>query len=70
MSNTMFCSPECKVLQWVPDIFLDGFTDMIASVAGFQLKSFILRCGGPTAHSPVINLEEIRQSLADAGYLS
>ena len=70
MSNTMFCSSECKVLQWVPDIFLDGFTDMIASVVGFELKSFILRCGGPTAHSPVINLGEIRQSLADAGYLS
>ena len=70
MSNTMFCSPECRVLQWVPDMFLDGFTDMIASAVGFQLKNFILRCGGPTAHSPVINLGDIRQSLADAGYLS
>jgi len=70
MSNTMFCSPTCRVLQWVPDMFVDGFTDMIASAVGFHLKSFVLRCGGPTAHSPVINLGEIRQSLAEAGYLS
>jgi len=70
MSNTMFCSPNCKVLQWVPDIFIDGFTDMIASAVGFKLISVVLASGGPAAHSPSVKIEDLRQSLTEAGYES
>jgi len=68
MSNVMFCSPHCRVLQWSPDIWLDGFVDVIASVVGFNYRSVVLHAGGPQAHRPRVSPKEVLAGLKSAGY--
>jgi capsular polysaccharide biosynthesis protein len=68
MSNVIFCSSGCRVLHWVPDIFLDGWVDLIAEILGLDYRAIILNCGGPQERSPKIYLDEILAGLRSAGY--
>jgi len=68
MSNVIFCSAGCRVLHWVPDIFLDGWVDLIAEILGLNYRTVILNCGGPQNHAPVVDPAEILEGLKSAGY--
>ena len=68
MSNVMFCSPSCRVLNWVPNIPLDGFVDMIASAVGFEYRAVELDAGGPFAARPKVDLSQIQKGLKSFGY--
>ena len=68
MSNVIFCPPGCRVLHWVPDIFLDGWVDLIAEILGLDYRTVILKCGGPQNHAPAVDPAEILAGLKSAGY--
>lgn len=68
MSNVMFCSPRCRVLNWVPNIPLDGFVDLISPVVDLDYHAVELEAGGPYSAKPRVSLDHIRKGLAAAGY--
>jgi len=68
MSNVIFCPAGCRVLHWVPDIFLDGWVDLIAEILGLDYRAVILKCGGPQNHAPAVDPAEILAGLKSAGY--
>jgi len=68
MCNVMFCPPRCKVLNFVPNIPLDGFVDMIAPVVDLDYRAFELEAGGPYAARPRVSIDQIQKGLKLAGY--
>lgn len=68
MSNVMFCAPRCRVLNWVPNIPLDGFVDLIAPVVNLDYRAVELEAGGPYAARPRVSLDQMQKGLAAAGY--
>lgn len=68
MSNVLFCSPGCRVTHWVPDIFLDGWIDLLAPILELNYRSIILSAGGTQTARPRVDLGQIEDGLKSAGY--
>ena len=66
MSNVLFCRPGCRVIHWVPDIFLDGWIDLIAPIIGLDYRSIVLAAGGTQAAFPKLDLGQIQRELDSA----